>query len=134
MSDKVDNFLSHFGIKGMKWGVRRTDAQLGKSSDGGDSADAVRAKETLAKIRSNKSLSSVSNEDLSHLNNRLALEKKFAEINPAGLDRVNSKTKTALKYGTTLNDAITFYNSPAGKLIREMIHPAAKTVGRHAKK
>lgn len=34
MSEKLDTFLAHFGVKGMKWGVRRTDAQLG-NKDGG---------------------------------------------------------------------------------------------------
>lgn len=28
--DSMDNFLEHYGIKGMKWGIRRTDAQLGR--------------------------------------------------------------------------------------------------------
>ena len=33
--DPVDNFLAHYGVKGMKWGVRRSDAQLGRARRGG---------------------------------------------------------------------------------------------------
>lgn len=34
MSEKLDNFLAHFGVRGMRWGVRRTDAQLGNPGGG----------------------------------------------------------------------------------------------------
>ena len=30
-SDAADDFLEHFGIKGQKWGIRRTDAELQKA-------------------------------------------------------------------------------------------------------
>lgn len=30
-SDTADDFLEHFGIKGQKWGIRRTDAELQKA-------------------------------------------------------------------------------------------------------
>lgn len=42
--DVFDNFLAHHGIKGMRWGVRRSDAQL---SGGGNS---TRTTKKLAKI------------------------------------------------------------------------------------
>lgn len=32
MSDPVDNFLAHYGIKGMKWGVRRRRSEGGEAS------------------------------------------------------------------------------------------------------
>lgn len=31
----LDNFLAHYGVKGMRWGVRRSDAQLGRARRGG---------------------------------------------------------------------------------------------------
>ena len=30
----LDDVLAHYGVKGMKWGVRRTDAQLGNARSG----------------------------------------------------------------------------------------------------
>ena len=41
VESKTDVFLQHYGIMGMKWGVRRTDAQL----------DAARAKKTKKKSK-----------------------------------------------------------------------------------
>lgn len=131
MSDTLSEFLQHYGIKGMKWGIRRSDKQLGKTSSSGDSPDAVRAKETLSKIRSAKSLSAVSNDDLNHLKNRLELEKKFTDLNPNILERTNKTAKTVIKYGTTMNEAYTLYNSPLGKAIRDILGPV-RPYGRHS--
>lgn len=37
--DSVVEFLAHYGIKGMRWGVRRSDAQLARARKGGDPED-----------------------------------------------------------------------------------------------
>lgn len=124
--------LTHFGIRGMKWGVRRSRAQLARNHSANltDSVDAVRARETLTTIRSKGSLSAVSDADLNHLINRLNAEKRFAEANPAGLDKRHSQVKKALAVGGTMNDAIKFVNSPAGKLVFSSV--LGKSTGRHA--
>lgn len=124
--------LAHFGIKGMKWGVRRSRSQLARNHTANpeDSVDAVRARETLATIKSKGSLSAVSDADLNHLINRLNAEKRFAEVNPAGLDKKHAQVKKALAVGGTMNDAIKFVNSPAGKLVFSSV--LGKSTGRHA--
>lgn len=47
--DEVDIFLEHYGIKGMKWGIRRTDAQLG-NGDGG--TNGVKSKSGIDRLKS----------------------------------------------------------------------------------
>jgi hypothetical protein len=125
-----NNFL-HTGIRGMHWGVRRSDKQLHGTSASSDSVDAVRAHTTSATIKKHGSLSAVSDADLNHLINRISAEKRFSEVNPKGLEKGHQRIKTLLKVGVTMNEAIKFINSPAGHLLSAGI--GMKSAGKHAK-
>lgn len=111
--------LAHWGVKGMKWGVRRSDAQLAKAST--ESPDAVRARATAATIKKTKSLSSVSDADLNHLVNRINLEKRYSEISKGSdikpLKTTHNAAKALLGVGKTMNTAIEFARSPTGRLL-----------------
>lgn len=65
---RVHNELIHYGIKGMKWGKRRT--QSATSSD-----DHKKAR-TIAK----KKLHEMSNEELKTLTTRLQLERQYKDL------------------------------------------------------
>lgn len=65
----MDNELKHYGVKGMKWGVRRASRRRSPSEDH------VRAKE-LKK----KKLSQLSNAELRELNNRMNLESQYKNL------------------------------------------------------
>jgi hypothetical protein len=76
MSTPVDNVLAHYGVKGMRWGVRR------RSSSGSSnpfstpkSEDAARAAEALK-----KPTAALSNDDLQNLVRRLQLEQQFKSL------------------------------------------------------
>ena len=82
--------LSHHGIKGMKWGVTRTRAQLDADSEDvsrtraqldADSEDVSKAKATKEKIHANRgSTDPISNKDLQHLVTRMNLEKNYRSL------------------------------------------------------
>lgn len=63
------NDLRHFGVLGMRWGVRR---KRGRPSGSSDHVKASKLKK--------KKLSEMSNDELSTLNKRLELEKKYKDL------------------------------------------------------
>lgn len=133
MGDRLNDFLAHFGVKGQKWGFRRSDAQLATAAkERTDVPDAVRARTTLTAIRSKGSLDAASDADLNHLVNRLNLEKRYSDIDPSAFQRGHNAIKTTLDVGRTLNEAIKFSQSPGGKLVFEGLG-FGRTGGRHLK-
>lgn len=89
-----DNVLEHYGVKGMKWGVRRTPEQLGraraarkakkaeaKKQKAADrnrpaSEDAVKAA-TYRRVAKNAGTASLSNQELDALLKRMKLEERY---------------------------------------------------------
>ena len=73
--------LYHYGILGMKWGVRRAQKKLNridrKSKKENWSSEATEA----AKIKTKK-VNQMSNAELNKLNNRKDLERKYSQLNP----------------------------------------------------
>ena len=73
------NYLQHYGILGMKWGVRRSTSDLKRSSNRKKnwSEDARTASE-LKK----KKTKELSNAELKKLNERTRLEQEYSRLNP----------------------------------------------------
>jgi len=125
MSDFRAKFLSHYGVKGQRWGVRRSKAALARSSKRELSADAKRAKELSKKKRSE-----LTNEELQFLNTRKNLEQNFDRLNPTTIARGENRTRNILG---TIGIGVTAYNtinSPAGKAaIRAGSAAASRALG-----
>ena len=94
--DEIDKVLAHFGVKGMKWGVRRNRRPVGvtvttkpggkiKTSGGKNqpaSKDAVTAARLKQRAKKSKA-SSLSNAELQALIRRMQLERQFKELKRA---------------------------------------------------
>jgi hypothetical protein len=68
----LDEFLEHYGIKGMQWGVRRKRGSSGRVSSDYSTSRKLTKKKT----------SQLSNEELTKLKSRLKLEAEVARLSP----------------------------------------------------
>lgn len=117
-----ERYLRHFGIKGMKWGVRRyqnkdgsltaagrkRQAQDDVSSDGGGSKKKSASTKSSSQPKK-KSVKEMSDAELRDKINRLELEKRYSQLNPEQVSR-----------GKKFVD----------KVVKDMVLPAATDVGK----
>ena len=96
----VDEVLSHFGVKGMHWGVR--DQNSTASGKPGSSSDRSEADRIAAKTRAAGGTHVLSNNELKKLNERLNLEANYNRLlhpgnQESGRQAVEKMLKTAGK-------------------------------------
>lgn len=112
-----ENVLAHYGIRGMKWGVRRyqnKDGSLtaaGKKRYSGDGGNAGTTKSTTSSSSGRKKVSEMTDDELNRAVRRLQLEQQYRQLNP---ERVSAGQKFV------------------SKVAKDVIIPAATTVARNA--
>lgn len=95
----MDEMLQHYGVKGMKWGVRRTPEQLGHRtrkapSNEGRAGTSIKKKGAAAV---KKKSSPMSDDELQKRINRLNLEERYADLVSRQKARENSGFKSTAK-------------------------------------
>jgi len=108
-SDIVENILEHHGIKGQRWGVRKSRSSRTTSSE-----------HRIAAALKKKKPSELTNKQLQTLNTRLNLERKHKQLNPSKI--ISGRTKAEFILGT-IGVGVTAFNvihSPAGKAVMNL--------------
>lgn len=108
MTIDVDAFIEHTGVKGMRWGVRRSS----NGSSGGPSADVQRHRAAKS-----QPLSHLDDKQLRELVNRINMEQQYRKLNPSKAQKGHAAAKSFLAAGVTLNGVMAFAASPAGKAL-----------------
>lgn len=140
----MEEALQHFGILGMKWGVRKDKS--GRNSDGsepvtvtqnkpggrlkakggrghGANEDAVGAVAAARKVKKS-GLQSLSNKELQSLVQRMNLEQQYIglkEKEPTAFRQGMKTIKNILSVGKTVNEVHQMVNSPAGKELQGLL-------------
>jgi hypothetical protein len=114
MANPENKILVHFGVKGMKWGVHRNRPSLPASQD------SQRATEVRTKVKTGGT-KALSNKELQDLITRMNLEQQFSRLNPSKLEKGTQIASRILGVGNTINQAIAFVNSPAGKAVKDAV-------------
>lgn len=110
------NELRHYGIKGMKWGVRRYQKKDGTLTSAGKKRYADDdLSEDYKKAHSSKNIKSMSDAELRSRLNRLQMEQQYSKLNPGIVSKGRQTVNALLKAGTTMSTAtttaITIYNN-----------------------
>lgn len=124
-----NNELMHYGVPGMKWGVRRTPAQLGrKKTSSSKSLFGKKKPKPKSKSESSKketapkpkSVKEMSDEELNAAINRMRLEQTYVSLSP---QKVSTGKKIAK---TILNDVVVPAATDVG---RQMVKTALTRAG-----
>lgn len=131
--------LKHWGIKGMKWGVRRyqnkdgslTPAGKKRYSDGSTSSSSTSKSSQTSQQPKKKTVSEMSDQELRDAVNRLRLEQDYAKLNPEKVsrgkkfvDNLLDETLSGVARGAGSASAIAV--TSLGKILVEQLEKAAR--------
>lgn len=119
--DDVENFIEHFGIKGMRWGVRRSRVKT--SSDFRKTAPLRRRKPKQ-----------LTNKQLRDVNARLNLEQNFRRMNPSTVQKGHSAAKNIIALSGTAVALASLAQTPWGRAGLSFIKGRLKSIPKRVAK
>lgn len=124
----MDDIIVHYGVKGMKWGIRRPrkDREKQKMRE-----DQEPEHEDYKRAHDSKSVKTMSDAELRSRINRIQMEQQYSKLNPTTISKGRNTVNKILKASGTIagatTTALTLYGN-VGKIskIMETINPEIK--------
>lgn len=120
----MSDYISHFGVKGMKWGIRRYQNRDGTlTPEGRKRYGRSEDSEKVRELRK-KPVSAMSNQELETVIRRMNLERQYRDLKSSEINSGKKKAKEVLDYANTASQFYNLYNSPMGKATKSAIKKA----------
>lgn len=116
----MTNTLKHYGILGMKWGIRRFQNKDGTLTPAGKKRYRERYKtdkyhKDYKRAHSPKSVKYMSDNELRRRLNRLQMERQYSQLSSSSVSKGREYVEKIIKAGTTIatatTTALTLYNN-----------------------
>lgn len=115
----MNNTLTHHGILGMRWGVRRSDAQLASAGRNFKKSSSDDSHEDYKKAHDSKNIKSMSDAELRNRLNRLQMERQYSQMSTGNINTGKQFAQKFMKGATTVaavtTTGLTIYSN-AGKI------------------
>ena len=102
----MNTYIYHHGIKGMKWGIRKYQNKDGSLTPEGKK----RYSEDYLSAHSGKSVKEISDDELRRANNRLNMERQYAQLTKQK-SKVKAATDTVIKTSGTIAALMAAYKT-----------------------
>lgn len=94
-----DEALKHYGVKGMKWGVRKDRSGSGRKP--APSEDKATANSYAARVGRRGNTDNLSNRELQALVTRMNLESQYSKLDKSRIEKGRKFTKTTIETANT---------------------------------
>lgn len=105
-AETAGEILAHYGVKGMRWGVRRSRKERRQAQFGGKQQRKPSEDHVYSRKLKKKKTFELSNQELKALNERLQLESRKNQLDPSIVDKGHKTAKNLLAISATATTAL----------------------------